>query len=255
MEKKYMRYSSEFKKISILSIILSALSILIVLAFVFLPLFQGYRELRIEDLENNPAIPVEALENGRIKVDFSVFDDFLYNLDKTINNSGSDSTLSYFNYVYLLFPGFTLIMGLFLLIAEIRKIIETVTTNNEDGYMITYREVKANAGKKVKVNFFKQQSLYSFLIFIIFDVVYGLLFGKLSQLDQSIKLRTALFTDLTGVSYFIILIGIITVGYIILSVLRKNYEKQTIVKILKEEYEENSPKNSDSDPSEEVEYY
>ena len=215
----YLKYKGDFEKSSVFSIISWAVTLVGVLALIFLPVFQI--TLKIE------GITLATKE-------FSMLDELLYNIDGL---KSSSSELASLGYMMMLFPMFTMMMGAILLIIGVKNLFEEITGRNEDAYMIKYSQIKKSGGEKEKKKFFRQQTLYSFFMMFIFSVVYAKILGALfSTIEESIDIYSYLM-DVNGISVWGILGIILFAGYIVVHVLKVKKDKEITIKITKEEFD------------------
>lgn len=221
-QKAYLKYKEDFEKTSIFSIVLWAITIAGVLVLIFLPVFK---------------ITVEFEGITIATKEFSMLDEFLYNIDGIKSSSSAASELGY---VMIIFPLFVLIEGALFLIIAVKNIFEEITNRNEDTYMVQYSYIKKSGGKKEKKKFFKQQTIYSFFMILLMAVVFAKIGGEMYAKNGSSVPIYSYLIDVNGISVWGILGVFLFVAYIVVHVLKKKKEKEIVVKILKEEFENDS---------------
>ncbi len=218
-QKAYLKYKGDFEKSSLFSIILWTITLVGVLALIFLPVFQ---------------IKLEFEGTTLATEEFSMLDELRYNIEGL---KSSSAELASVGYLMMLFPIFTMMMGAILLIIGIKNLFEEITGRNEDAYMIKYSQIKKSGGEKEKKKFFRQQTMYSFFMMFIFSVVYAKILGALfSKIGESVDIYSYLM-DVNGISVWGILGIILFVGYIVVHVLKSKKDKEIMLKITKEEFE------------------
>ena len=189
-----------------------------VLALIFLPIFKI----------------TEEYAGITYTKEFSMLDELTYNIDGIKSSSSETSMLGY---LMIIFPLLTVVMGAILLIMSVKNLFEEISNRNEDAYMVKYSQIKKSGGEKEKKKFFKQQTLYAFFGYIVFAVVFAKMDSAMFSKSGVPMLIYSYLMDVNGISVWGILCVILLLGYITVHVLKKKKEKEIIIKITKEEFE------------------
>ncbi len=218
-EKEYLKYRSDFGKISIYKLILDALSIIFILMLVFLPICQR--------------MVIVSLENGLMeKVNFSFFDEVL-NISKTIIAGDGGYSVLLFDFGIL--PFATVVYSLVYICTCIKSLIVDIgNLNNIEEYsMLNYTAIKKSGGEKETKKLMRNQTIYSSISLAIMSIVFGFILKGLLGNDYDIL---SSFANICGFSIWAIFIVLVLVGFIVISTLNKKCKKNLTVKILNEEY-------------------
>ena len=152
LNKPYLKYSEKFKKINLLSIIMHALTIVMILAFLFIPMFSYERVITEADFDGDinkffqymQTLSPEELLSGKeptIKEGFSIFDELIKNFSAFSSDGEIDSMLGL---LFMLFPLFTVIT---LWVLSIRFIPPTVWLRQYSAPTLISVPLKARQGK------------------------------------------------------------------------------------------------------------
>lgn len=251
--KSYLQYQDRFKKINLLSLIMHALSLILVFAVIFLPLFSySYtHKISLSDFNGDyesylnflaTLSPEEAIK-GEITAlkSFSLFDELMQNLNGL--QSEGEFTLM-FAVMFIIYPCFTIISGAVLLFQSGKQLYSAIKALNniEDFCLLEYSSIKKSGSNTGKKNFLKGQFTFTFIVFFIFTIIFAKLFGfianELYASFATIKLEDisflAIFTD---ISAWIFVIIAIFIAYLVASWLRKKEKNDILLAITKEEYQ------------------
>ena len=176
----YKRYTEDVKKLTILRLISYAMSVLLVLAFLFLPIYKA--TIDVYDVDDfsitfNEKDAEEVLEDGHVTRSFSAFKDFKYLLDKALDSLDDSESFDLFMIFYsiLFMVGFEILFGVtssISLILKARKDISDLQTI-DDTTLLRYQEIKKTAGVAKKDSFIQRQHIYSFVLYALFDIVFA----------------------------------------------------------------------------------
>ncbi|MBE6691186.1 MAG: zinc ribbon domain-containing protein [Ruminococcaceae bacterium] len=238
-KEEWKKYKPNMKKICYFKFASLALSALLVLSLIFLPIYtckyepESLDELAgefetLEDLE-------KVLNEGKLNRKFSLFEDFTLivgNLLDSEIHSGEKMIVMLTG----LFCVFEVIFSIVLVISIASQISKTVRDiqNLDDSTMLLYNQISksGNSGKKEKV--MKKQTALSIVLYAIFDVIYAVMFGDLFKKLVSVE-SNRYMSDLTGVSEWIVLVLALLAGYFVIQHLRTREEEKVLLNIIKEE--------------------
>lgn len=198
------------------------LSIITVLSVLFLPLFKcGY-----------------TVFGYKITNDVSIFKEFTSNL-KTLKGNSSESFVFSISIMSIL----AVVSAITVICISVKQLIDAIIkfSNIEDMCMLEYSFIKKGTDENHKKNnFFKQQSIYAFIVYAFFVVIFAKVFGKmLSSYEIFNYSEFSPLSTCCGVSGAIALVIIEFIGYVVVSFMQKSIKKQLTLEITKEEYEEN----------------
>ncbi len=252
-EKPYLKYSDKFKKLNLLSIIMHCVTIVTIIAFIFLPMFVCEREITEADFGGDlekfmqylQTLSPEELLSGKaptITESFSMFDELMKNLSGL---SGGESYDVYFSMLAMLFPLFTVIMGVILIVLSAKQLYEKINgyKNFESFCMLEYSSIKKSGEGREKKSFWKKQNIFAFSAYYVMAFVFG-------KVEASMYNISGAPFNVTDISYFgnakisaTIVVGIILlVANIILSVMVKKKKDEINLEITKEEFQADTEK-------------
>ena len=264
---KYQKYVKNVKSIKIITLIVQSLSLLLILALIFLPIYNTSYSHTYSFDNLNKIIDTDDLEDfdslleiseylrketdltddelselmlyGEVEIErnknFSLWDDFsiLLNGLKQIDNNPE----MLIAYIYIgLFAIFEIIFAAILIITTITQIIKTSQEIHsiETTTMLSYNQMlKTGIGEK-KEKVLKKQTVMNLVIYALFDVIYTKLFGVISG-DELISEEIRYMIGISGISQSIFIIFAMLIGYVILNNMQKSKEKEMLVEISKEE--------------------
>ncbi len=243
-DKPYLKYADKFKKINLLSIIMQCVTIVMILAFLFIPMFVYEREITEADfggdlekfLQYLETLSAEELLSGKaptIKENFSIFDELMKNLSAFSSNGEYSSMIGM---LLMLFPLFTVIMGVILLVMAGKQLYERITANNdfESFCMLEYSSIKKSGEGREKKSFWKRQNIFAFTMYYVMSFI----FGKVETKMYGSIIDVSSFTYWVGasVSGWIVLGVLLLVASVVLSVMIKQKKTEVTVEITKEDF-------------------
>ncbi len=254
-EKPYEKYVEQFKSINLFSIIQYSITILLVLLALFLPIFQNETTISISDYcatrfkgdieaEINflsTLTPEEILSGEMIvKENFSIWNEFIFCI-KGFSNL-SDSMASFFSLYSILFPFFDIMMGTILIIFSAKTLYGEVNNKKDlkNYSMLEYNQIKKSGGIKEKKSFIKGQSAFSFIMYIIFTIIFGKIEGTIFELMGEIgegTIAPSPMSQFSGFNFILFVILIIVAGLSIFFMFKtKSLKNKVITTIVQEEY-------------------
>ena len=244
-EALYAEYLPSVRKNIIFSILKSVLTIAIVLAVLFLPIYTC--ELDVSDLTMEELMQIEKPDNeedlmdflmeGKIKQNFSVFSDLKLLGEKFFDEEGEE-----FEALLLieegLFPLFILIMAVTLTIMAVKQLYSEIQElkDIDKTTLLTVNELKKSGSAQQKKNIFKQQTVYALFVYMIFDIIFSKVFGLLFDMEGLDFVRK--MNSISGVSLWIILLLVLFVAYIFTENRKKKIENGLLLNITQKEYAE-----------------
>lgn len=251
------KYSESMKKYNLFEIAKNALSLLIILMIIFLPIFTVKEEVNITDLiteimykYENPDECKKALENlkreynltesqvlkgGIIEVDscFSTFDEFSVTL-KGMTSLELETIASCI--MPFVFPLYIIVMGVICFFICSKTLHNSLKGLKEptEYCLNVYDEMLKRSGAEKK-NFFKQQSVFAMAIYVILMLLFGkvenVLFSYLND-GESISL----IARTSGLSAWTILLAVAFIGIAIVSYKYAKIKTKIQNQILDEQY-------------------
>lgn len=208
-QKKYEKYKKELKKNSVFSLIMCAISIAGIFAWVFLPVF--------------------STGDGK----FSMFNEAMLFVDALRSSESGPNYLMY-SLLVEIFPIFVIIMGIITVIIQIKKLFGDIANLGEKSLAITYAQIVKTGEEKEKKSFFKQNTLFSFIIYFIFAIIYGKILGGLLRIPTYMS-------NLSGISAIIVIPVLLLVAFFAVSFVKNKAYKTLLYKILSEEDDNSNP--------------
>ena len=243
-KKKYDadEYKPKFMKLNIFALCAEIASLLLILSIIFLPIYKSKYEPNLEDIESWDQFG-EALEKGYLEENFSAFDDFTL-LTKALfaKDDGSDGELSFLNKMVVfetgLFVFFEIIFAVILIVMLAKKVFELVNNirNIDDNALLRYNEIKKSGRQDVRPNFFQKQSVFSIVVYAIFDIIFTKLFDELFSFG-GIEVKRHMNT-ISGPSGYVSIVIILLAVIVAAKVLYKKEEDGIRLQIAKSEQEE-----------------
>ena len=252
----YKKHIDKVKKVKELSLIVSILSIVLIFALIFLPIFKC-------EYQFTPEKPVDMTEiedwdemgelvvNGSVTKEksFSLWDDIMIVIKDTIllmdaDNSISVTDNSLLNMASLLmglYPFFIILEAITLLCIHIKQLLEInkELKDIDTTALLMFNEIRKSGKKSKKESFWKSQSVRTLIIYIIADILFIWL-DKLILDIPDLKIPEAFILrnmiNLTGISFSIFILLAILISYFLLSSKKKSAEKELLLAITQEEY-------------------
>ena len=215
MDTNYLKYKSNFEKDNLYQILLNILSIVAVVLVIFAPIF---------------SVTV-GLGDFKATSNYSTFNEFMLSV-KCLSSGSSEETLIALEFI--IFPAVAIIMGIIILIISIKQLIETASNRTEDSYMLSYNLIKKSGTEQEKKSFFKQQTIYSLVLSVIFEVFFAKLFGRLFR-EGGIPMTLSYLAYVNGISFWAFILAFVFIGYIVIHVIKSKNLKNLKIAILKEE--------------------
>ena len=244
----YKKYTTNIKKSKTFTLISNIISIVIVLALIFAPIYK-YKFVPqsmddISDIFNNIDSweELEELldEDGNLHREFSLFDDFKIILG-SFTEKNSDPLMTFIPLMIGLFAIFEIIFAIVLICAFIPQILKTINElkDIDKATMLTFNEIKKSGRSSKKENAFKKQTVITVIIYAIFDVIFTMIYsniftGIIPNFDEIVTRHMSSFS---GFSSYIYLIIILLISYIVISSMKKNEDNKILESITLEEYE------------------
>ncbi len=238
--KAYLEYEEDFKKINYFKIGIKILEIILAFLLIFLPIFISENvtpTLTIEDF-NNDVIAYSKYLSSLTSKSFSIFDELIRNIDFIITDDSENAAIAL---VYVLFPAFSAVMAIVLLVTVGKELYSFIVADKdtEKLAMLEYNKIKKTGYiDKKKGGFFKKQSALALITFIFCAVIYGVIMSKIFDMSPfagAINQITYL-SSLKGVSAQIVFPIIFLVGYAVMTYFTKKKENKVLTDITTKEY-------------------
>ncbi|MBR7095257.1 MAG: zinc ribbon domain-containing protein [Clostridia bacterium] len=243
-------YRGTVKKNLYFSIAKNALTLALVLALLFLPIFRYERDpsdMSMDDLLNLDVNDVESLEDledlftedGKITRSFSLYNDLslLVNAfsDEGRSSSPDDTFLLFYEG---LFPLFTVIMMIMLSVMVGKQLFAQIQDlqNIDERTLLIASEMKKSGEVKKKKSFFKQQTVYALFMYIIFDVIFSKFFDSIFLMGGMKSVRHMGY--IAGVSGWLVLVIVLLGAYVFVEAKQKRGEEQMLLSITQKEYQQ-----------------
>lgn len=247
-DKDYKKYSDRVKKTKILALIMHIVSVITVLALIFLPIYEyKFTPQSMDDIEDifgdiKDWDDLEKLvdEDGNIYKEFSLFED-LQIIIEGFTNKNSDPLATMIPLMLGIFAIFEVIMAVIIICISVPQILKTVDElqDIDKSTMIMFNEIKKSGNSNKKENTFKKQTVISVVLYAVFDVLFtiieGNIFNELVSEFGGKSMRH--MVDFSGVSEFMYVVIVLFVGYMVVSSMKKREENKILEDITKEEYE------------------
>lgn len=231
-EKAYQKYTESVKKQNKISLIGLICTMVVILSCIFLPIFKcEYTPDSLNEIENWDEFG-ELMAKGTIEKNFSAFEDLSMILKQIFEDGASGEEI-----FDAFMSGIVLVLGLIVAVTTfitgislIRQALNNIS-NPSAATISLYAEMNKSGGKE---NAFKKNANpIGYLIFVGFDI----LFAKTMGTDDLTHAAERNMSNLSGVSFWIVLIAIALVGYIVCDVLQKREEKVMQQQIIAEEFD------------------
>ena len=232
---KGAKYKPQVIKISVLTLCAQIASFFLVLALVFLPMYVSSPS-NINAIQDMDDLREIFLNDG--KMTFSLWDDLKLIFDALISGmeSGDESISSMLILEMGMFPLFELLMIIFLLVSIGMSMYEQINNlcNAEDSTLLKYNEIKKSGMTRVKPSFWKKQTIFTVVIYAIFDIIFTKIIGKL-MLGFSNTDCYRNMMDFSGISFYAVIVIVLLVGLAVVQTIAKSAEKNMKLSIAKEE--------------------
>ncbi len=251
MQKPYLNYKEKFKTRNMFLTLSNVLTILLILALLFLPMFSYEQVVTLEafggDVEKYlqylATIPPEQLLSGKvpvIKENFSLFDELLKNISCFSSNSTDES--SYIAIVMIMLPAVTTLTSALYAYNATKEIFARLnTTKDFDNYcLLEYSALKKTCGQADQVGlYWKKQTTFQLGLFYIFTLAFGKFFVTLFSDIAPTNLLQYTHMGSASISGWIVVGIILFLANLYLSAKAKKQTKELILEIQKEELNEN----------------
>lgn len=212
----HLRYRNDFQKQSILQLAMQILSICLIAAMLFAPIYaisagDGYEEL--------PSI------------NFSAYDDLVLVIDDIMDMIKGESD-DYFGLMVNLFLLLEFIFAVITIISMIPRLKNLIgeIMDPDTASLLRYNEIRKSGGEKKKEGIFKKQMILSAVLYAGFDVVYVKIFATLLGSGTG---RYMNYVD--SVSGMVVIPAIILVAYFAASYIASGIDKKIKISIFKED--------------------
>lgn len=229
---RYKKHIPSFKKGAVLALIVQILSILTVLAIVFLPIYTyKYEPSSLDEITSVEELE-EYMENGYIKKSFSAFEDLLL----VIGHFGKVTTGSLTFAVLLLSSVFLFVQIAFsaIMIEMVAtKMFETIKNlrNLDEFALLRYSDIcRAGSEAGKKENFLKKQTVFMIAWYAVIDILETWMIGQ----TLAVVRRMSLFS---GFSLFGIIAIVLLVACFVVEKIKKAEEKKVALAIAREDLE------------------
>lgn len=250
----YRKFIPRSKSIDMMSCAVSALTLLMVIALVFVPIFSfsyvpndlddweiAWEKIYGEELQLSDWFDLLERDAEALTGKFSLYDDVMALMASFSANASSDDIDDQLNNIFLvillIFPLGAVITACVLAIIAVVQLCDSISMvlNCNRSALLKYSEIKKSGKLRYKEGFFKKQSLTTMIICIILDIVfvryvYGALLQEVivSDFDIAFLCYMPFFSGLSS-NIVIIVIGLI--AYIALKVISKNQITNLVFKI------------------------
>ena len=245
---EYKKYTQEVRKTKILSLVLQVLSLITVLCLLFLPIYkyefvpETFEEAIdiLGDIETWEDLEQIVKNGGKIEKNFSLIDDIQIILSGITTEDEEPSTML-LNLSLGLMAVFEVIFGITLVCVAVPQIFQSAGELNDidKTTLLLFNEIKKSGTSNKKENIFKKQTLYSMIMFALFDVIFASIEGNmipdLSSVGIDIKIRH--MVNFSGISSYAYVVITLFATYVVVSLLKNRKEKAILEQITKEEYE------------------
>lgn len=242
----YSKYKGDFKKLNVYSIMVAAISITLILFFIFLPVFQYSQRRELTDREKLECIFLsedelvkkyglytdeakqDFIDNGIITehVNFSIFNSFMEDVQAITNkNSGSQS----FTIVLFVYTLVEIAYSLFIFGASLKDLLTFSLGFNNDSYLLRYNKIKKSGEEKEKKSFFQKTSIFNLFYLVIFDVLFSKYLFSIGDFNSH------LLTKVSGVSFLIVFPILFLISFFVIKLLKVKANKKLLLKITKED--------------------
>ena len=250
----YKKYTKDFINLNILNIVVSVMSLMLIFLLIFVPIFK-YKHVEEtpvktpQEFENDYdytlywlGLTQEERDTGIIVTTeytpFSMYDEMVYTIKQV---TADDSMTGMVSLVFFIFPLLTVLFGVILLVIYGKKVLEQINNfrSIDDYVLISYTEIRKTGTKKEKANFLKKQSIFTMILYIVCDVLFSKIYGKIfGQLMDEIDNKNRIFSymgNLSGLAGGFYPIVILSIAEIVASGMAKSKSKRISVSIAKEE--------------------
>ncbi len=237
-ETPYVKYKETVRKIHIFSFLMQVSTILLVLCLLFLPIYKTSFVPSLSDINSLYELE-EAFDRGQLERNFSLFDDIKIIIKGIASpaNSERERLSKLYTFTTGIFPIFEMISGVSLLCITGASLTKAMSgmQDIEKSTLLTYNEMLKTGTKEKKDGWFKKQTVFSVVSFVIFDIIF-------SKIDSSIldsapfKVVQRNMYNLSGVSMAVVIPAILLVCYIVSNHQKKSLSEKMLLDITKEEY-------------------
>lgn len=233
------QHKPQIVKISILTLCVQFFSLLLVVTFLFLPIFTCIPE-RIENVQDWEEF-VEIIESEG-ELDFSLFDEIKLILGALFPNEDQKEQNNYegffsdsFSILFGMYPLMEIFMIAILLISFGSIVYEQANNlrNTEDFALLRYNEIKKSGTSHVKPTFWQKQSAFSLITFTLFDILFTRIFSRLFGDYESHGFYRHML-DFSSFSPYVYIVATILVVIIILKNITKKLENDLRLSIIRE---------------------
>ena len=240
-------YRTPVRRSVIFSIVKNALTIAIVLAVLFAPIFTCERS--VSDLTAEELLQVQipesegALEKfwteGKIEQRFSLFEDMKLLGKMLFGEEGRKGDIVFVSVLYEgLFLDFILISMVMLTVMAGKQLFSEIQelSGIDQTTLLMVNQLKKSGDEKKKRSAFRQQTVYALFMYVLFDVVFSRLFGGLFEIGGVRGVRK--MDCFSGVSFWFVLVLVLVVVYVVIDSKKKQVDKQMLLSITEKEYAE-----------------
>ena len=238
------KYRKRVFKINLFELCSHILTVFILISIIFLPIYKCNYEPTLEDIGSFEDLG-EALEKGYIEKNFSLFDDLSFAIEAFTDNEEKNNSseiqddMSFFGNISIiydeLFAILEVVFAVLLLFITAKKIYENskglYDINN--GTLLKYDEIKKSGQVQEKPNFFQKQTVFTVVIYAIFDIVFTQMF-PMSQMMLGEGVFYRYMFDFSGLSGYVIIVAALIIGVIIMNAFKNKEEKEMRLSIAKE---------------------
>lgn len=231
------KYKPHVVKLSVLALCAQAISLLLVVALLFLPIYTCTPS-DMDAIQNLEDVEELFLNDG--KLNFSLFDEITLIMGAIIPGEGEDSDNGFSPEMFMvldmgLFALLQVIMMILLIIPLVITTFEQISNlrNADDYALLRYDEIKKTGTSQIKPSFWKNQTALSIVLYAIFDVIYTKAFGGLFSGIVGVGFYRYMI-DFSGVSIYASVVIILAMALFVVKNVSKRAEKAMHLSIAKE---------------------
>ena len=234
---RHTAYKSSFLRINIFTLCADVIALLLLVCFIFLPIYRCRFEATLDDIESLEQLGEALANDGYLEKNFSAFDDFriiMNQFSELGEEKDSLDVLIIFESGLFLF--FEFIYTGILVGIIVKKIYDGVNglRNIDNHCILKYNEIKKSGRQETKPNFFQKQSVYTIMTQAAFDIIFTRYCFNLFFVGGSKYVRRYMI-NFTGFSWVVVVAVIFVAAYVVLRNMIKKDEESIKLSIAKEE--------------------